>query len=296
MCRSKTLFFMAAIAALSACNPAGQTDLETTVNPGSLSKDEKIAIALAGFSPDGAIKKNGGYIVEDDIFLTADALQKLKADTTAPSVRIAETEQYRTTRLVGRLPRVLTVAVDAGSSNPVFIAAANLAIAKYNALNLRLKFKRATSTTGADIVIKGQGLGAPASGSTFILGLSSGFPDESGEPASPVTLNNQYFTSAYKDTLFLGAVIAHEIGHTIGFRHTDYADRSYSCGRTAWYDFLKLFGIDLYNEGASDVGAIHISGTPSTADAASWMLACIKTGSSRWFNANDIKALNALYK
>jgi hypothetical protein len=296
MCRSNILFLMAATAILQACSPRGQADLETTLQPGALSKDEKIAIALAGFSPDGAIKKDGGYIVESDIFLTAAALQRLKADTGAPSVRIAQTEQYRTTRLITRLPRVLAVAVDAGSSNPIFIAAANVAIARYNALGLRLKFKRVSSAADADIVIKGKGMGEPTAGSAFILGLSSGFPDTNGDPASPITLNNQYFNTAYKDTLFLGSVIAHEIGHTIGFRHTDYADRSYSCGRTSWYDFLKMFGIDMYNEGVSDVGAIHIGGTPSTPDAASWMLACVQTGSSRWFNANDRIALNAMYK
>jgi predicted Zn-dependent protease len=84
-------------------------------------------------------------------------------------------------------------------------------------------------------------------------------------------------------TSYLATILAHEIGHCIGFRHTDYMDRSYSCGGA------------YTNEGASSVGAIHIPGTPTTADATSWMLACIGTGQSRPFNTNDRTALNYLY-
>jgi uncharacterized protein YjaZ len=40
-------------------------------------------------------------------------------------------------------------------------------------------------------------------------------------------------------------VITHELGHTTGLRHTDYYDRSISCGGTAT------------NEGTAGVGAIR---------------------------------------
>jgi hypothetical protein len=77
-------------------------------------------------------------------------------------------------------------------------------------------------------------------------------------------------------------VIAHEIGHCIGFRHTDYMNRSYSCG---------IGG----NEGDGGVGANLIPGTPSGPDAASWMLACLSSTTDRTFNDNDVIALNYLY-
>jgi hypothetical protein len=60
-------------------------------------------------------------------------------------------------------------------------------------------------------------------------------------------------------------------------------DRSYSCGGA------------YTNEGPSTVGAINIPGTPTGADAASFMLACISTNQNRPFNANDKTALNYLY-
>ena len=73
------------------------------------------------------------------------------------------------------------------------------------------------------------------------------------------------------------------MGHCIGFRHTDYMNRSYSCGCSA------------VNEGASSVGAILIPGTPSGPDSGSWMLSCIGSGQNRPFNNNDKTALSYLY-
>jgi hypothetical protein len=72
------------------------------------------------------------------------------------------------------------------------------------------------------------------------------------------------------------------MGHCIGFRHTDYFDRSYSCGGAA------------DNEGDGGVGAIHIPGTPTGASARSWMLAC-SDGTDRPFNADDKVALAYVY-
>jgi hypothetical protein len=74
------------------------------------------------------------------------------------------------------------------------------------------------------------------------------------------------------------------MGHCIGFRHTDYMDRSYSCGGTP------------INEGGdtTGVGAVYIPGTPTGPDAAC-MLSCLTSISERPFNPNDVIALNYLY-
>ena len=83
----------------------------------------------------------------------------------------------------------------------------------------------------------------------------------------------------------IATIIAHEMGHCIGFRHTDYFDRSISCGGGT------------SNEGDGGVGANHIPGTPTGADLqgnGSWMLACTD-GSNRDFTNADVTALNYLY-
>jgi hypothetical protein len=108
---------------------------------------------------------------------------------------------------------------------------------------------------------------------------SSGFPS-GGDPYGEVKFNRQYQNYG---SGFLTTVLAHEIGHCIGFRHTDYMDRSYSCGGSP------------VNEGASNVGAILIPGTPSGPDAGSWMLSCLSATTNRPFNSNDVTALRYLY-
>jgi hypothetical protein len=82
---------------------------------------------------------------------------------------------------------------------------------------------------------------------------------------------------------YIATIIAHELGHCIGFRHTDYMNRAYSCGGS------------YSNEGASTVGAVHIPGTPTGASSGSWMLACVGSGVNRPFTSYDVTALNYVY-
>jgi hypothetical protein len=81
---------------------------------------------------------------------------------------------------------------------------------------------------------------------------------------------------------YITSVLQHEMGHCIGFRHTDYFNRALSCGGRK------------SNEGSAGIGAILIPGTPSGFDKESFMLSC-SAGTDRTFNANDIIALNYLY-
>ena len=121
------------------------------------------------------------------------------------------------------------------------------------------------------------------SGGYITLG-SSGFPTSSGNPYNQIQLNtNPQAYGTNPDLGYVTSVIQHEMGHCIGFRHTDYFNRALSCGGTAT------------NEGTAGIGAVHIPGTPTkTFDAGSFMLAC-SSGTDRTFNANDVIALNYLY-
>lgn len=234
----------------------------------------KAKVKALGFGTSGIVKDADGYIVEGDILLTEDLLNSTPSQSL---LVVAQEEQYRTTNLVTGLPRKITVLVS--GLGTAYIQGADQAISRYNALGLSLTFQRVTSGK-ADITI--QGFNQPPSGGYITLG-SAGFPTRQGNPYGTIKMNtNQYAYGTNPDPTYVGAVIQHEMGHCIGFRHTDYMNRAYSCGGAA------------SNEGASNIGAIHIPGTPTGPDANSWMLAC-SNGGDRTFNNNDKTALNYLY-
>ncbi len=225
-------------------------------------------IAALGYSKSNVQVHPEGYLVEGDIVITENELNVTPEMT---FLRIAETEQYRTSNLVGSLPRTITVRVSTTLPS-AYVTATNEAIRRYNAEGLRITFQRVTS--GGNIVLSR----APA-GAGYLA--SSGFPS-GGNPYGSVRVNSSYLGSN-PGTNYLATILAHEIGHCIGFRHTDFMNRAYSCGGSP------------VNEGASNVGAILIPGTPSGPDAGSFMLACIGSGQNRPFNTNDRTALNYLY-
>ena len=249
----------------------------------ALSADERNLIQTAGFNGNWAEKTSeGDYLIEGDILLTKAQLDELAVTAPAHELVVAGEEHYRTTNVVstpGTSQRTITVRL--GSGFPSYYSTGlDQALARYNALNLRIRFQRVTS--GGNIVITGRNLGT--SGGGCILGQASGFPTASGNPSSCFTLSTSSCATTYLNTANkVDEVIAHEIGHCIGFRHTDYMNRQYSCGGS------------FYNEGTAGVGAVHIPGTPTAADPNSWMLACIGNGVNRPFNANDVTALNYLY-
>lgn len=234
-------------------------------------------IADQGFSTDNVRKVDNGYLVEGDIILTD---ENLVQPSTSPNLLIANDEQYRTTNLVKNLPRTITVSVSGTLTGlAVWSNAANAAIARYNSLpNHRLTFSRVSSGGNIDIVGFNQG---PSGG--FITLGSSGFPTSTGNPYNQIQLNTNaqaYGTNPNLD--YVTSVIQHEMGHCIGFRHTDYFNRALSCGGHK------------SNERAGSIGAILIPGTPSGFDAESFMLAC-SNGGNRDFNANDKIAMDYLY-
>lgn len=224
-----------------------------------------------GFSTENVQKIEEGYLVEGDIILTEENLNDVSEHTT---LRIAETEQYRTNNLVNA-PRTITVSIDTKLTDiPGYSEALDEVIARYDAQNLLINLNRGGSS-GGDIHLKKQN-------GNFLA--SAGFPS-GGNPYPTVKINAQAIGSGTSSTFinFCATIMAHEIGHCIGFRHTDYMNRSYSCGGSGG------------NEGSGSVGAVHIPGTPSGPDNGSWMLACISMNQNRPFNANDRTALGYLY-
>lgn len=231
-----------------------------------ITSDIKTKIIQLGFNPQNAFRVEGGYVVEGDIFLTGEELSSL------PNVPIPALEQYRSTNLV-TVNGTRTISVSLSSDLSSLSDALNEAIARYNAENLTLKFQRVNSKGNIQL--------SKASSSAGYL-ASAGFPSK-GRPYNRILVNLSLLGAQPHGTIV--TVLAHEMGHCIGFRHTDYYNRSISCGGTA------------FSEGSTSAGAIHIAGTPSEAvfSDQSWMLSCIGSGHDRPFNAADKIALDYLY-
>lgn len=246
----------------------------------AISSDEKSLVAAAGFNT-GWFEKtaDGNFLIEGDILLTSDQLRTLANQGPAHDFIVANEEHYRTFELVNTGGGIRTITVSLGSGFPAYYSTGlDQSLARYNALGLNIRFQRVAS--GGEINITGKKLGS-AIGGGCILGQAAGFPS-GGNPAPGFTLSTSRCATTYINSADKAdEVIAHEIGHCIGFRHTDYVNRA-SCGGGS-------------GESAGTIGAVHISGTPTTVagNYNSWMMAC--TNGSPLFNAEDNLALTTVY-
>lgn len=224
-------------------------------------------LVQAGYPAKDIQVVDGVVYVQNDAAVSLQASREmLQVDESAGSQ-----EQYRTTNLVSS--SVKTICINGAAFTGVFSTAVNNAIANYNGQNLSFKMQRTSgSTTGCDATITGR-ISGPVGG-------SSGFPS-GGRPFNTINIGGGLSTFAVGTVTH---VITHELGHCIGFRHSDFFNRAISCGGSA------------SNEGTAGVGATLIPGTPSGATVGgSIMNACFRTSETGHFTSSDVTALQFLY-
>ncbi|WP_034889927.1 M57 family metalloprotease [Gillisia sp. Hel_I_29] len=213
--------------------------------------------------PDGSYEKT--YIVEGDIALNSSQLNSM-------STAEITNKQYRTNNLVSNNRTIRVIGYTGGSQalTTKQRTALQYAINNYNALNIGLTFTLTFGTNYSpyDIVVYQTNNGQ--------AGGVAGFPS-GGNPYKYVQIYSG-MESYSVDTN--EHVMTHEIGHTLGMRHTDWFSRQ-SCGQSG--------------ESAGADGAVLIPGTPSGYDATSVMLACFSANEDGEFGANDITAFEYLY-
>jgi len=237
----------------------------------SIAQSVKDKISSHCFSTEGAQKTTGGLIVEGDIFLPDSFFEE---NPSVQNLLVGRTQQFQTNNVVTGLPRTITINLSSQLPSS-YSAAVNEAISRFNNENLSLRFER-TSTTADISIEKGAG--------TYLA--ISGFPGADGNPYNSIKLNSMFIGNNNSNNFinYVATIIAHEMGHCIGFRHTDYVDRSFSCGGKSM------------RESCGFAGVLLIPGTIAVPDRGSWMLTCISPGENRPFTAYDEIALRYLYQ
>ncbi|AKJ02036.1 dual-action HEIGH metallo-peptidase [Archangium gephyra] len=214
---------------------------------------------------------NDIQIVDELVYVGNDAHVSLQASREMLQP-VKGAEQYRTTNLVGSgVTKICVVPTSQFNGYSTLSAGLDLAIENYNSQNLQFTLVRGSAADCSASI---------SARTTSGTGGSAGFPS-GGKPYGTINIGvglQNYSVDVSEH------VITHELGHCIGFRHSDYYDRSISCGGSA------------SNEGASNVGAILIPGTPSDARVGgSIMNSCFRASETGEWSSSDKTALSYLY-
>ena len=228
---SRTIALMAIVSLITfSCS----NDQEiATINTDEISEDVKAQFESLGFDVSDIKKtddldlldpeqEGGNYLLEGDIVITPENLEKMLVSNLFHVGAVGE--QYRTNNLVSvNGSRTIRVIGFTGGSNALtskMRTALQWSVNNYNALNMGLNFTLdfGTNWQAYDIVVyRVSGSGG---------GGSAGFPS-GGDPYQFVQIltgTDNFSTNVNEH------VITHEIGHCLGLRHTDYFNRSLSCG------------------------------------------------------------------
>lgn len=252
----KILVSLLFVVMLSSCQNDENTDqLEM---PDIVVNDDLSIIKSLGFDENSAVDKGDFYIVEEDIIIS-------KANLAGYAEKFKDEGQLKH----GRSPYIvsvnnisdLTIMLDRSLSGSNWNEALRYTIQAYNETGSAIRMREVSNN--ADIVLRAGNIGA------YVCG-QGGFPTSDGRAYPEVLLNTSFNNRLSLSQKVL--LVAHELGHNIGFRHTNW-------------------------QGAGEGGGIHIPGTPQGADPDPNSVFQGSTCGYDWngFSYYDLVAIRTLY-
>lgn len=210
MFRQKHFLYAAMLLALAAgCAKEQDTQKENTHEQ---SQDDPVLteILKEGYSRKEIVAFEDRYVVQGDIIFYKEGHD--------PSGHGPHTEQARSPYLVAPAYRHINVYLNAGSFSSVNLSSIlDNVIASYNAVGSGIQMTRVYAAASADItVVRNNSLGTGVCG-------QAGFPYSNGRAFNTVYISETtLLTYGITSTAQLTMLVAHELGHCVGLRHTNW--------------------------------------------------------------------------
>jgi hypothetical protein len=256
----KKILTAALILLLFACsNQSDNANTQQTDMDRALAQLEKEGFDMSKITPDG-----DAVIVDGDARLSLETILSSEGRDKQYATRYSMTQSNASN---------IRIRITSGVPS-AWVTATRQAIANWNASGSNVQMTEVSS--GENMTIYYQNLGNPQAIA------QAEFPSSSGQVGYRVRINTNFASLSASRKEF---TMTHEIGHCIGFRHTNWFDRN-SNGVSG----------DVQGDREPDTGIYvlsHIAGTPTGLDGSSVMNAIVANWNG--FGQYDLVAVRALY-